>query len=261
VVTDHESGVAVPPPPRATNTAELAKLRYQAYLDRWEKVHEADEAKVAERTRLKESRWDKQVEDERSLRSTIHESYLEVAKDSVARSLTRANYVSAGAGAIATSYTALLALAFGAGEKSTPMPAIGALPAVFLGIALVLSVAYAAYLSEARKPGRYLPAGFHPNLQEKRLVAFVSWVSWGVHRRSWALRLSIVSLGLGVILMPCPFLALTTGQRCAVIVVSGLAALSAIVTEVGRSLRARKSQKPDQAPGQQIFTGPDPSPT
>lgn len=114
-------------------------------------------------------------------------------------------------------------------------------PAVFLGLSLVLSVFYAAYLSEVKRPGRYLPTGLGPALQEARMVTFVAWVAEGVLLRAWALRLSVLSLGIGVALTPVPFLDLTEDSRWRWIGTGGVLFALALLWEVGRFLWKRWS--------------------
>lgn len=236
-------GELEPPAPPATHERiadALATLEYQALLDDWKSRSLHERTQALERWRLVESRRDVRVQVEDTLRAAVHGAYLDVAKTSLERSLKRANFVTAGAGAIATTYTGLLALVFSvSGQQPVPMPATGIGPPLFLGLALVLSVAYAAFLSESRRSGRHLPTNVSPALQERRLVIFVGWVTRTTLERAWALRLSILSLGIGVALMPLPFLDLPVRLQWWLIATGGGAILLSALGELAGWYRKR----------------------
>lgn len=80
-------------------------------------------------------------------------SYLDVAKEQIGRSQARATFVAQAAGAIGTVYTAILGHAFGFIHGSErPVPATGIIPAIFIGLALVLAGAYACSSYIIEKP-------------------------------------------------------------------------------------------------------------
>lgn len=239
-----ERAAPAPPEGLAGTALELEKLRYQALLDLWKAEIEAERLKEAERWKLAETRRDERVKAEDALRAAVHAAYLDASKNGLERSLKRVNFVTAGAAAIATTYTGLLALVFSvSGQVARPMPATGMGPAVFLGVSLVLSVFYAAYLSEVKRPGRYLGSGLGPVLQEVRMVTFVAWVAQGVLLRAWALRLSVLSLGIGVALTPLPFLDLTEASRWKLIGLGVFLLVLAAGWEISAPLRRRLADK------------------
>ena len=51
---------------------------------------------------------------------------------------------------------------------------------------------------------RLLPTGSRSDIAEMRLRAFLTWTFEGVVARSWSLRMAVVSLGIGVALLPAP---------------------------------------------------------
>lgn len=196
-----------PPNEPATAEADFAKLYYQARIDEVKARYEAEIDEVKARWRDTATHEDNLIAAEDKLREAVHSAYLEVAKGALDRSIQRANFVTAVAGAIGTSYTALLALVYSVSANTpNPMPVRGIYPAIFFGLALLLSTFYVAYIRAGTQRGHYIPKGEGPHLQERRMLFFVEWVMGSVTRRVWALRMSIVSLGIGLALNPLPFL-------------------------------------------------------
>lgn len=131
----------------------------------------------------------------------------ELAVGSVERAAKAAEMVQKSSSAIVTIYTGALALVYSADNQ--PLPARGIVPAVLLGMAVVLSTAYVAFLT----PTHETVAGPTPadGLEAKtyeRLAALTRISSAMVARRSWTLRASVLSLGVGLASMALPFLAL-----------------------------------------------------
>jgi hypothetical protein len=243
------------PPPTVQPTGsevELAKLRYQAELDevnaRWrdEVTAEIEEDK---RTADREDSW---TAAEDKLREAVHAAYLEVAKGSLERSLSRANFVTAAAGAIATAYTGLLGLVY-SGSGARALPGHGVWPAVFLGLAFVLSAFYVAYQRPGWRAGSFLPRGTGTQLEEERLALFVEWVGRRTNRNAWAIRTAVVSLGIGVALTPLVFLSLTEGQRLLVVYGSfGLLALYLVYEIIAAIVRRRQTDNGSLSTGIQV---------
>lgn len=203
-------------PPQAQ--VDFAKMHYQAQIDEVKARYQAaiDEAKaqwrdaaslVAERRKQDAAHDEALAATDDKLREAVHGAYLEVAKGSLDRSLQRANFVTAVAGAAGTSYAALLALVYSvSADTPNPMPARGILPTIFFGISLLLCAYYIAYIRAATRRGHYIPAGTGPHIRERRMLFFVEWIMGSVTRLAWALRTSLVSLGVGLALIPLPFL-------------------------------------------------------
>lgn len=172
-------------------------------------------------------------EGERELRLAVQQAYLDIGKGMLDRALTRANFVTAGAGAIGTLYSGLLALAFKAEAGQTNLMSIAVLvPAILLGIAITLSAIYAARLGGAYFRGAILPQGDAPRLQEERLSLFLEWVTTGVELRAWALDTSVICLGLGVALMPLPYMRLSDRLIIGIAVAVALLVLAVLVQRV-----------------------------
>jgi hypothetical protein len=159
------------PPADAGDQPDFKKIRYQAQIDEVKARLQAqiDEIKArwrdhashsAEEWKLTEARRDGRLAAEDALRAAVQSAYLDVAKGTLDRALKRAEFLTAAAGAIGTSYAALLGLVYSAGgDTPRPLPATGIGPALFLGLALVLSAFYVAYIRVSASTGRVLPAG------------------------------------------------------------------------------------------------------
>jgi hypothetical protein len=139
----------------------------------------------------------------------LNSAYLDVAKEQIGRSQARATFVAQAAGAIGTIYTAILGLAFGfihGSEK--PVPATGIIPAIFIGLALVLAGAYACSSYIVEKPASVASDPSEQALIEQR-NAFIVWTSKIVTQRLYFLHASLISLGFGVIFLPAAFLSIS----------------------------------------------------
>lgn len=136
----------------------------------------------------------------------FHKALLEVAKGGLDRARANAETVQKAAGGIGALYTGVLGVAFSV--TSHPLPPRGAIPALFLGLAVALATAYLAYLSR-----RDDPPGAQRNLRQPnsvpeqfaRLSLLVEWVRQAVRRRVGFLRAAVLALALGVITLPLPF--------------------------------------------------------
>jgi hypothetical protein len=213
--------LATPPDLPAVHD-DFEKLRYTALLDVWKQERAAALEALTEERKLVEKRRDEQLANENALRAAVHGAYLDVAKAAAERSLQRATFVTGAAGTMATIYSGLLALVYSVSKEGTsPLPAYGMYPAVFLGISLVLSTAYIAYITRSFRAGRHLRNGLGPGLQEERLATFLDWAISSSYRRAGALRTAVVSLGIGVALTPLPFLRLAEASATRLIQFGG----------------------------------------
>jgi hypothetical protein len=135
-------------------------------------------------------------------------SMYSVASGSIERGRSGAELVQKASAAIATLYTGVLALVFSV--TSNPLPARGVLTPLFLGLAVVLSTAYIAYLgpSKGLTPGPTPTLGLEPK-SFQRLNTFIAVTSTIATRRSRSLRASVVALGFGLIYIAAPFISFT----------------------------------------------------
>lgn len=86
----------------------------------------------------------------------------------------------------------------------------GVVPAIFLGLAIVLSMVYVAYVTRPDNVALndQIPNS-PPERMQTRLDNFLRMVTDVVERRAYWLRASIIALGLGVLFLPAPFTAFT----------------------------------------------------
>lgn len=202
-----------PDQPANIDAKEATKILYQAKVDVQTAYFQAkvDEMKASWRDAASKASASEASED--ALRMAIQAAYLDVAKGNVDRALKRAESVATAAAAIGTVYTTLLGLVFFVGSArptEAPLPAPGVAAPVFLGLALVLSAFYIAFISPKRFLSNFLSSATGAELQEKRMRTFIEWVHLSTTSRSWALRAAVISLGFGVFLIPLPFLDIDT---------------------------------------------------
>jgi hypothetical protein len=207
---------------------EYAKLRYNEELEAWLETWKQQVSTDAVAAALKASREDTDRAAETVSVKSIQDAYIAVTQSSLDRSLTRVNVVTTSVSAIITVYTGLLALVYAAkpgnGKVLTPVAVI---PALFLGLALLLITVYAALFRGSLKMGTLLPTGMGGQIAEIRLITFMRWCFAGVLARTWALHAGIVSLGFGVATLPMPFINLKGVQQIIILGVGLLAVLIA----------------------------------
>jgi hypothetical protein len=150
--------------------------------------------------------------------AAIQAAYIDVAKGSLDRAVKRAEFLVAVEGAIGTLYTGLLGLVFGKeafaqAAAAKPLPVLALAPVTFVGIALVLSAFYMSFMRRKTIKRVLLPSGIGGSTAEARLRTFFDWTFTGVLQRAWALRTSVVSLGLAIMLLPLPFIAVLSGSQ------------------------------------------------
>jgi hypothetical protein len=142
----------------------------------------------------------------------FHTAMYTVAGGAIERSRSAAELVQKASAAIAALYTGVLALVFSV--TNNPLPARGVLAPLFLGLAVVLSTAYVAYLGPAdgSSPGPAPALGLEPK-SFQRLNAFIHAANTIVVRRSTSLRASVIALGFGLIFIALPFVSFTSSTK------------------------------------------------
>lgn len=143
---------------------------------------------------------------ELALEQAYHTAVLEVAKGSIDRSRAAAETVQKASAAIVTLYTGVLALAFSVSEH--PLPARALIPAVLLGLAVVLSTGFLAYLPDGDEEGERRAMAGESTLGDTLSAAFVRWTRTAARQRAGMLRAGVVALLFAVALIPAPFLTL-----------------------------------------------------
>jgi hypothetical protein len=159
---------------------------------------------IAERAKERAERVQSEVQADLDLNKAFHEALIETAKAGIDRSRSSADSVQKAATGILALYTAVLGLAFSVGEN--PLPSRGVIPAIFLGMAVVFSTAYLAYLSKPRKVAGPDPQSSFRAAALARSSAFIRWAGSPVQRRAYWLRASVVALGVALAFIPAPFL-------------------------------------------------------
>jgi len=152
----------------------------------------------------------------------VHGAYLAVAQSSLDRAVQRATYVATAAGAIGTLYTAILAARYTVHHQA---PARSILPALFIGAAVAFSTWYMAFLRGHTRNQQLLLSGTGGSVAETRLLDFMEWTFSGVLARAWSLRVSVISLALGLALLPVGLVQLSSGS----VQLIGFAALAVLI--------------------------------
>jgi len=175
-------------PPAAAGT-DGEKALYEAKLEARKKRLDADIARAATENNA-----------DLALEKAYIDAILAAASASTARIRASGETVEKAAAAIVTLYTAILAVAFSVTEN--PLPFRAMFPSVLLGLALVLSVAFVAYIPKAPEPGR--PEG-GPLSPADLANDFVDWTERAALKRAYWLRASVLALGLSLFFLPAPF--------------------------------------------------------
>lgn len=200
------------PTDRDPDRRDFVKALYQAQLDDFgARLRElaAKEAIDSQHDWEQEKRgWElekAELEAEHALAKIIHDARVEVSKSAVERGRSAADFVRNAAAGLITLYTAILGLSFSA--TKTRLPIRGVVPAVLLGLAIVFATAYVAWLKKAPSVPAPVPHASLSEYQERRLNSFTMWASSVALGRAYALHAAVLSLGLGAIFLPLPFLA------------------------------------------------------
>lgn len=195
----------------AADQSAAAKARYEAELEGWMEDWKQRAADSTSAVKNAETRQDTEYAAETALLKAIHDAYVATTQSSLDRALTRMNVVTASVGAITTVYTGLLALVYAAKSgEGKALTIVGVVPALFLGLALFLVTIYAAMFRRQEASMTLLPGGIGGQIAEIRLVTFMQWCFGGVWARSWALHAGIVSMGIGLMTLPLPFVSAPT---------------------------------------------------
>jgi hypothetical protein len=225
---------------------------------RWDAQHMLDNARWDTRHTLENARWDSYLALKRAredtaraadmaMMQTVHGAYLAVAQSSLDRAVQRATYVATAAGAIGTLYTAILAARYTVHHQA---PARSILPAFFIGAAVAFSTWYMAFLRGHTRNQQLLLSGTGGSVAETRLLDFMEWTFSGVLARAWSLRVSVISLALGLALLPVGLVQLSSGS----VQLIGFAALAVLILwflgELGVALWPREfnNSRPSKPP-------------
>jgi hypothetical protein len=138
---------------------------------------------------------------------------IEVAQKGLDRAQTGAQSTRNAAAAIGVLYSAVLGVTF---SVDKPLPARGAIPAFFLGLAIVMATVYEAFPWRPKKQPNFPEETGKPLYdQQTYSEAFVLWMTARVNLKAYALRVAILSLALGVAFLPVGFLSLGRGPLSA----------------------------------------------
>lgn len=175
---------------------DLVKAKAQAQLDEEKAERDKDTASDA-------ADW----ANEYAQAQAVQNAYLEVAKGNLDRATAKANFVQGAAVAISGAYVAILGLTF-ASANGQPLPARGVIPTLFLGLAIVLAAAYSSFLTKLNDVQTLPSEGTLSDIQRQRRNSFIVWSRYPTLARRYLLQTSIISLGIGTLLLPVPYLSI-----------------------------------------------------
>jgi hypothetical protein len=187
---------------KARKQADLdaTKLRQQAEID-------AAKAQVSANAAALAADYGAYYDSQKAL----YQSYLDTAKASVDRVQARATGISAAATTISTLYTGFLGFLFAAKvDKDTPrsliLPTRGVAPMLFLALAIVLAIIYLSFITRRRDATNVETSGLLAEDAIAGLDGYIDWVKAIIEPRLPFLQGAVVSLGVGVALLPVAFL-------------------------------------------------------
>jgi prepilin signal peptidase PulO-like enzyme (type II secretory pathway) len=193
-------------PPDPSRDDGLASIREKARLDA--EAATTLNARAVEATNVKWGR-DQDVASEagrNDIDKLFQQSVLDVAQGGVDRSRSAAQFVQQAAAAIVTLYAGILAVSFSATGRVLPIR--GIFPAFFLALSIATATAYVAFMTSPRPfPIQPLAGQTVPERMMWRVATYLQFVGEYVNRRASWLRASVVSLAVGVLFLPAPFVA------------------------------------------------------
>jgi hypothetical protein len=142
-----------------------------------------------------------------ALNQSFFQGILDVAKGSIDRARASADFVQKAAAAIGAIYTTILGVSFSVADR--PFPSRGLPAAIFLGVAIVCSTYFLAWLdpTESKRQDDILddaPPG--TSLGWRRVRFYVRWNRHASRDRAKWLRASVVALAAAIALLPAAFI-------------------------------------------------------
>lgn len=204
-----------PPSPPTEPNAAITEFRAAAALEHY-------------RARLKESARDRDAETEAAKEAAkagyanvyrerwwavddeFYEHLYDFVKGGVERTRSAAETVQKAASALATLYGVALGVSFSVTDDS--LPRRGVIPLLFLGLSIVASTAYLAWIGDRSTTINTLgPETEAKSSLRQRLYAdeFTTLVASVGQRRASSLRASVVALAIGLFALPAPFVDLS----------------------------------------------------
>ena len=197
----------------------LQKAAFETQLAAWQ-----------EAVRAHTTREDTRKANEAAMRLAIQAAYIDTAKASLDRAVTRVNVFTAAIGSVITIYTTLLALVYTIGTKETngkALDIVGFVPALFLSAALLLVSVYSVMLKKKMDAPSFIPTGIGGDVAEMRLVNYVNWCFSGILERRWALHAGLASFAIGILTLPIGFIGVSGLELFAIVVAGVLLVLAA----------------------------------
>jgi hypothetical protein len=176
---------------------EFEKIRYQALVDAYSSRLDED---AATRKLIKDADF--------SGLASFYSAFVDVGKGSIERTRAAAEAIRNAAGAIGIIYTGVLGLAF---STDKALPTRGLIPAVFLGLAIVFSTAFVAWLPRTVEDSEVDWPNDTDHVRvdlRNRTDMFLKWVREGTLRRRSYLRGAVLALGFAIAFLPVAFLSL-----------------------------------------------------
>jgi hypothetical protein len=148
-----------------------------------------------------------------AIEQAYYGAVFDVAKGSIGRARASAATVQKAATAVITLYTGILALAFSVTEHPLPLRALFA--ALLLGLAIIFSTVFLAYLPSDPPSGAQRNHGDGPTGTGPAAFAnsFIAWTRTAALERGVWLRRSVVALAAAVFFLPAPFVELSVEQQ------------------------------------------------
>jgi hypothetical protein len=166
-------------------------------------VFDAKAAAAQEHAKAIDARAQAELDEELDLLGEFHKAILEVGKASIERARSSADTVQKASAAILGLYTAILGVVFSVSDN--PLPSRGVIPTLFLGLAVVFSTVYLAYLtSPPPTPPPRRTGGFRPAAMERSRM-FIEWAGNTVRNRAYWLRAGVIALGVALAFLPAAF--------------------------------------------------------
>jgi len=201
--------------PDPAGNQDNQKALYQAKLDLRLKRVEAEIASAAAQQAAELTNEKAHLDDdlaraaaergaELTSKAAYEQALLDLAKGSLDRARANAEVVQKASSAIVALYTGALALAFSVADH--PLPLRGLIPAILLGLAVVASTAYLAYVTDPRSVEGPHASSSLRELARRRIAAFIIWTRAGALARVYWLRVSVLALAASLAFLPAPFL-------------------------------------------------------
>jgi hypothetical protein len=191
--------------PKTTDQAQLELFKAKLEITKNKHLSEIDQQKESATNNQSERKAE--FDHYYLMIEEIQKGYIEVSKAAIDRSIQRAEFLQKVAAAVVSLYTAILALTYAADKsKGNTISILGVIPGFFIGISYLLSAFYVSFITRSKDIEETNSDGTLIGEELSQRITFIKWNRASAMKRISLLQASIISLGIGILFLPIPYI-------------------------------------------------------